>query len=261
MPVRAVLSAAPAPGAFCAPERSARGAGLRTIRSWDTRWSTRDNLHNFQRPGVAGFRGPSAASTNCSPGDCARRGEGPCAARCVMRSRCSMKTGPCCKRPLRCGRPCCARDWQRLFIETAAPLSGRGPAGAVRPRLAGKAGFTTKTDGGARLSSAEAMKIHSCFGWLAGAGHAAPALGSKPFAPLPVLGVPGWWPGNERAEISRRCPGVSPAPHTAVHRCAGRVIPRRGLCDKPCSEVCPYHSAMQSRPLKGRWAGNPAIHA
>ncbi len=32
--------------------------------------------------------------------------------------------------------------------------------------------------------------------WIAGDLSAA-KLASKPFTPLPVLGVPGWWPGNE----------------------------------------------------------------
>ncbi|MDO9293242.1 MAG: DUF3025 domain-containing protein, partial [Hydrogenophaga sp.] len=32
--------------------------------------------------------------------------------------------------------------------------------------------------------------------WLAGRLTAA-GLGTKPFTPLPVLGVPGWWPANE----------------------------------------------------------------
>jgi Protein of unknown function (DUF3025) len=33
-------------------------------------------------------------------------------------------------------------------------------------------------------------------GWLAHRLNAA-ELGAKPFTPLPVLGVPGWWPANE----------------------------------------------------------------
>ncbi|HZY15608.1 MAG TPA: DUF3025 domain-containing protein, partial [Ramlibacter sp.] len=33
-------------------------------------------------------------------------------------------------------------------------------------------------------------------GWLA-AQCSAPALAAKPFTPLPVLGIPGWWAGNE----------------------------------------------------------------
>ena len=34
-----------------------------------------------------------------------------------------------------------------------------------------------------------------------GAWMAAETLASKPFLPLPVLGVPGWWPGNETADV------------------------------------------------------------
>ncbi|MCV2421832.1 DUF3025 domain-containing protein [Paucibacter sp. DJ2R-2] len=34
-----------------------------------------------------------------------------------------------------------------------------------------------------------------------GAWMAAEALASKPFVPLPVLGVPGWWPGNETVDF------------------------------------------------------------
>jgi hypothetical protein len=36
--------------------------------------------------------------------------------------------------------------------------------------------------------------------WLAGRLSAA-GLGEKPFTPLPVLGVPGWWAGNEKADF------------------------------------------------------------
>ncbi|MCX8520383.1 MAG: DUF3025 domain-containing protein, partial [Rhodoferax sp.] len=37
-------------------------------------------------------------------------------------------------------------------------------------------------------------------GWLA-AQLSAAWLSSKPFAHLPVLGVPGWWPGNGDADF------------------------------------------------------------
>ena len=96
------------------------------------------------------------------------------------------KRGPAVKRLLRCGRPC-ARDWQRLFIELR-PLrpEARNESCSATPRW--KAGFTTKTDGSARLSSAASYKIHSCFdGWLAQAMQPQP-WDTEAFRTLPVLG-------------------------------------------------------------------------
>ena len=42
-------------------------------------------------------------------------------------------------------------------------------------------------------------------------------LATKPFAPLPVLGVPGWWPGNELADFYGDTAVFRP-PRSATHR-------------------------------------------
>ena len=50
--------------------------------------------------------------------------------------------------------------------------------------------------------------------WLAG-WLAPERLVPKPFAPLPLLGVPGWWPANGSPGVLRRCHGLS-APASAA---------------------------------------------
>jgi hypothetical protein len=71
-----------------------------------------------------------------------------------------------------------AHDWQRLFIQLRplwkeARLLVFGHA-LLEKLVAPRKGLTAHV-------------------WRA----SEPALAGKPFTPLPVLGVPGWWPGNE----------------------------------------------------------------
>ena len=83
------------PGAFCAPERSARGQAYEQF-IWDTRCvPTRDNLHDFSTVWCGwNFRRPSAASTNCRPRPL--RADGIGAVRGPLRDALTvlMKTGP-----------------------------------------------------------------------------------------------------------------------------------------------------------------------
>jgi hypothetical protein len=88
-----------------------------------------------------------------------------------------------------------ARDWRALFVthrarwaEARLWLVGHAlMEQLVRPRK----GLTAHV-----LPAPAALKnIASIDGWLAGA--LTPGLlAAKPFRPLPVLGVPGWWPAN-----------------------------------------------------------------
>lgn len=91
------------------------------------------------------------------------------------------------------------RDWRRLFIDLRplwrqARLYLLGHAlleKLVQPRKSITAHVYRPQTALAPHSGIAAVDV-----WLAQA-LAAPHLASKPFTPLPVLGVPGWWTGNE----------------------------------------------------------------
>lgn len=89
-----------------------------------------------------------------------------------------------------------ARQWQRLFVElrplwAQARLLIFGHA-LLEKLVAPRKDMTAHVwHAGAPLGSREAADA-----WLA-AALSADRLASKPFVPLPVLGVPGWWAANE----------------------------------------------------------------
>ena len=88
------------------------------------------------------------------------------------------------------------RDWRRLFVDLR-PLWGEARllvfGHALLEQLASPRKPLT-----AHVWRADAAldSIADADAWLA-ARCTAQALAAKPFTPLPVLGVPGWWPGNE----------------------------------------------------------------
>lgn len=88
-----------------------------------------------------------------------------------------------------------ARDWRRLFVQLR-PLWRE-----ARLLIFGHALLEQLAQPRKNLT-AHVWCAHSQLsqgaepdGWLA-AQMDAPCLAAKPFTPLPVLGVPGWWPGN-----------------------------------------------------------------
>ncbi len=89
-----------------------------------------------------------------------------------------------------------ARDWQRLFVglrplwaDTRLVLLGHALLEKlVSPRKAITAHVYDARAAGGSIAELDA--------WVA-ASLTAEKLASKPFLPLPVLGVPGWWPENE----------------------------------------------------------------
>ena len=90
-----------------------------------------------------------------------------------------------------------AKDWHRLFVELRpmwleAQLVLFGHAlleKLVTPRKAITAHVYWAQPAADSIAALDA--------WIA-ADITASKLASKPFAPLPVLGVPGWWPENEK---------------------------------------------------------------
>ncbi|MDB5742834.1 MAG: hypothetical protein JWR68_1149 [Polaromonas sp.] len=89
-----------------------------------------------------------------------------------------------------------ARDWQRLFI-SLRPLWQEAQLVLFGHALLEKLVYPRKHITAHVYQAQPAINsIAELDGWIAGDLHA-PKLARKPFTPLPVLGVPGWWPGNE----------------------------------------------------------------
>jgi hypothetical protein len=89
-----------------------------------------------------------------------------------------------------------AREWRRLFVELRplwreARLLVFGHA-LLEQLATPRKGLTAHV----WLADAALESGAAADAWLA-ARCTAPVLAGKPFTPLPVLGVPGWWPENE----------------------------------------------------------------
>ena len=93
-----------------------------------------------------------------------------------------------------------ARDRQRLFIELR-PLWAEARLLLFGHALLEKLVSPRKPMVAHVYQAPQAIKsIAALDDWLAQAMQPQP-WDTKPFAPLPVLGVPGWWPGNEAPEF------------------------------------------------------------
>ena len=101
-----------------------------------------------------------------------------------------------------------ARDWQRLFVElrplwAQARLTLFGHAlleKLVQPRKALTAHVYIARDAMNSIANSAPAAPHltdrALDAWVSSDLHAQ-HLAQKPFTPLPVLGVPGWWPPNQ----------------------------------------------------------------
>lgn len=93
------------------------------------------------------------------------------------------------------------RDWHRLFV-TLRPLWAQARLVLFGHALLEKLVTPYKSITAHVLREPVPMAlgddITAWDAWLAQA-LSAPVLAAKPFTPLPVLGVPGWWPANEAA--------------------------------------------------------------
>ena len=89
-----------------------------------------------------------------------------------------------------------ARDWRRLFIDLR-PLWQEAQLVLFGHALLEKLVYPRKPITAHVYQAQPAISsIAELDGWIA-ADLNAGKLAGKPFAPLPVLGVPGWWPENE----------------------------------------------------------------
>jgi hypothetical protein len=89
-----------------------------------------------------------------------------------------------------------AKDWQRLFVDLR-PLWAEAHLLLFGHALLEKLVYPRKPiTAHVYRAQAASNSIAGMDAWMA-ADVSADKLASKPFAHLPVLGVPGWWPANE----------------------------------------------------------------
>lgn len=90
-----------------------------------------------------------------------------------------------------------AREWRRLFVDLR-PLWAQSRLWIFGHALLEQLAVAPRKPLTAHVWREDAALDSGASGdaWLA-ARCTADALATKPFTPLPVLGVPGWWPGNE----------------------------------------------------------------
>ncbi|MCM2252387.1 MAG: DUF3025 domain-containing protein [Ramlibacter sp.] len=158
---------------------------------------TRDNLHDFFN-GLVWLRFPRAKRriNELQSAQIARDGVGP--RRGAVRDALTLfdENGALLAAPPALWQALRARDWRRLFVDgrplwTQARLVVFGHA--LLEKLVSPRKDLTAHVWRANAASAPPAGLD---GWLAdelGAGR----LAEKPFTPLPLLGIPGWWPGNQ----------------------------------------------------------------
>lgn len=90
-----------------------------------------------------------------------------------------------------------AKDWQRLFVELR-PMWRHAQLVLFGHALLEKLVYPRKPiTAHVYIAQPTIKSIANLDAWVAG-DLTANKMAKKPFAPLPVLGVPGWWPGNEK---------------------------------------------------------------
>ena len=165
---------------------------------WDTRRvPTRDNLHDFFN-GLVWLRFPHTKRRLNQLQAQAIAADGVQAVRGPLRDALTVfdENGAALQAPEALWDALRARDWQRLFIDLR-PLWGQARLVLFGHALLEKLVSPRKPMVAHVYQAPIAIKsIANLDAWLAQAVQ--PQLwAAKPFAPLPVLGVPGWWPANE----------------------------------------------------------------
>ncbi|WP_284398385.1 DUF3025 domain-containing protein [Acidovorax sp. SUPP2825] len=158
---------------------------------------TRDNLHDFFN-GLVWLRYPQAKRRlNALQAEAiAQTGVG--AVRGPLRDAITLfdENGAVLFAPAPLWQALAARDWRRLFVDLR-PLWRQAQLLLFGHALLEKLEAPRKPITAHVYQAQGAMdSVADVDAWLAGALDAA-HLATKPFLPLPVLGVPGWWPGNE----------------------------------------------------------------
>ena len=157
---------------------------------------TRDNLHDFFN-GLVWLRFPGAKKrlNELQAGEIANNGIG--AARGPLRDALTLfdENGAVLDAPPALWDALLARDWQRLFVQERALWQEARPL-VFGHALLEKLVLPRKTATAHVLCAQAAIKSIANDDRALTAALGAAHLASKPFTPLPVLGVPGWWPAN-----------------------------------------------------------------
>lgn len=158
---------------------------------------TRCNLHDFFNGMVWQRFGQAKRRLNqLQAAAIAAQGVGP--VRGPLRDACTLmdESGALLQAPPALWQALLARDWQALFVEhrtlwRSARLTLFGHA-VMEQLVSPRKGITAHV-----LITQGAINSEVNQDALLAQQLQAPWLASKPFAPLPLLGIPGWWPGNE----------------------------------------------------------------
>ena len=165
---------------------------------WDTRRvPTRDNLHDFFN-GLVWLQFPRTKRRLNQLQAQAIAADGVQAVRGPLRDAVTVfdENGALLQAPDALWDALRARDWQRLFIDLR-PLWAEARLVLFGHALLEKLVAPRKPMVVHVFHAPIAMNsIADVDGWLADQVDAS-AWSTKPFTPLPVLGVPGWWPANE----------------------------------------------------------------
>lgn len=165
---------------------------------WDTRRvPTRDNLHDFFN-GLVWLQFPRTKRRLNQLQAQAIATDGVQAVRGPLRDALTVfdENGALLQAPDALWDALRARDWQRLFIDLR-PLWAQARLVLFGHALLEKLVSPRKPMVAHVFHAPVAMNsIANVDGWLADQMEVS-AWSTKPFTPLPVLGVPGWWPANE----------------------------------------------------------------
>lgn len=196
---RALHTAAPpgAPVAFV-PQSDLPDGTAYEQHIWDTRRvPTRDNLHDFFN-GLVWHQFPHTKRRLNQLQAQAIAADGVQAVRGPLRDALTVfdENGALLQAPDALWDALRARDWQRLFIDLR-PLWAEARLVLVGHALMEKLVVPRKPMVAHVYQAPFAIKsIANLDAWLAQEIQPQP-WAAKPFTPLPVLGVPGWWPANE----------------------------------------------------------------
>ena len=197
MPVARALQAAGAPApAFVAQDRLSAGEAYEAHIFRTGTVPTRDNLHDFFN-GLMWLHFPHAKRrlNALQAGEIARAGIGP--HRGPLRDALTLfdENGAVLDAPPVLWDALAARDWQRLFVTERARWQ-EARLGVFGHALLDKLVHPRKQATAHVLWARGAMKSIAVDDAVIARALDPEHLARKPFMPLPVLGVPGWWAGN-----------------------------------------------------------------
>lgn len=198
MPVHSALSAVHAAPVHFVPQSALpEGAAYEQFIFETGSVPTRDNLHDFFN-GLVWLQFPQTKRCLNQLQAQAIAAQGVHATRGPLRDAITVfdENGAVLQAPPDVWAALLARDWRRLFIDLR-PLWRQARLVLFGHALLEKLVYPRKPITAHVYQAGEAINsIADLDGWLA--RQLQPEhVAAKPFAPLPVLGIPGWWPQNE----------------------------------------------------------------